>query len=127
MFSNGMTRKDFLAATFAAGITSVSGRAQPALAQSSEPPPSGLAVGSALGFFVRHARNLEFSNIEIVTAKPDDRPAFWMHDVQGVDLFRVKAGRNAAAYSLRNVKDVRSFGSRDFRDRTEDAISRLDF
>jgi polygalacturonase len=81
----------------------------------------------ARGFFVRHARNLEFSNIEITTARADERPAFWMHDVEGVDLFRVKAGKNLAAYSLRDVKDFRSFGSRDFPDRTEAAVTRLSF
>lgn len=95
--------------------------------ESSYPEATMFGTLPARGFFVRHARNLEFSNIEIATAKPDDRPAFWMHDVQGVDLFRVKAGRNTAAYSLRDVRDFRSFGSRDFRDRTEDAISRLEF
>jgi polygalacturonase len=81
----------------------------------------------ARGFFVRHGRNLEFSNIEIATAKSDDRPAFWMQDVQGVDLFRVKAGKDTAAYSLRDVRDFRSFGSRDFPDRREDIVSRLEF
>ncbi len=81
----------------------------------------------ARGFFVRHARNLEFSNIEIATAKPDERPAFWMHDVEGVDLFRVKAGGNTAAYSLHDVKNFRSFGSPDFADRKEDSVTRLDF
>jgi polygalacturonase len=81
----------------------------------------------ARGFFVRHARNVEFGNVEIAVAKADERPAFWMHDVEDVDLFRVKAGKNTAAYSLRDVKDFRSFGSRDFADRTEAAVSHLDF
>ncbi len=81
----------------------------------------------ARGFFLRHARNLEFSNIEIATEQPDARPAFWMHDVDGIDLFRVKAGKNTSALSLRDVKDFRSFGSRDFPDRSDDAISQADF
>jgi polygalacturonase len=81
----------------------------------------------ARGFFVRHARNLEFSNIEIATAKPDERPAFWIHDVEGIDLFRVKAGKNTAAFSLRDVTDFRSFGSPDFPDRTEASVRRLNF
>ncbi len=81
----------------------------------------------ARGLFLRHARNLEFSNVEIATEKPDARPAFWIADVEGVDLFRVKAGKGTAAYALRDVKDFRSFGSRDFPDRIEDSASRLDF
>ncbi len=79
----------------------------------------------ARGFFIRHARNLEFSNIEVATASPDQRPAFWMHNVEGVDLFRVKAGQGTLAYDLREVTDFRSFGSRDFQDRTEKTIARL--
>jgi hypothetical protein len=95
--------------------------------ENSYPEATMFGTLPARGFFLRHARNLEFSNVEIATEKPDDRPAFWMHDVQGVDLFRIKAGRQTAGYSLRDVKDFRSFGSRDFPDRTEDVISRLEF
>jgi len=95
--------------------------------ENSYPEATMFGALPARGFFLRHARNLEFSNIEIATEKPDDRPAFWMHDVQGVDLFRIKAGKQIAAYSLRDVTDFRSFGSRDFPDRTEERVDRLDF
>jgi polygalacturonase len=82
----------------------------------------------ARGFFVRHARNIEFGNIEIAAEKPDARPAFWIEDVNGIDLFRVKAGKNTAGYSLQNVSDFRSFGSRDFPDRIEHNVgNRLKF
>ena len=37
----------------------------------------------AKGFFVRHARNVKFSNIEIVTEQPDIRPDFVNDDVEG--------------------------------------------
>jgi polygalacturonase len=93
--------------------------------ESAYPEATMFGILPARGFFVRHARNLEFSNIEIATAQPDRRPAFWMDDVQGVDLFRVKAGKNTAAYALRDVQNFRSFGSPDFPDRTEDAVSHL--
>jgi hypothetical protein len=81
----------------------------------------------ARGFFIRHARNIEFSNVEIATAKADERPVFWMHEVDGVDIFRVKAGKNTPAYLLRDVKDFRTFGSKDFADRTEVTADRLNF
>jgi hypothetical protein len=81
----------------------------------------------ARGFYIRHARNLEFSNIEIACEKPDPRPAFWMYDVHGVDLFRITAGKNTAAYALRDVTGFRSFGSRDVPDRIEEKISSLEF
>jgi hypothetical protein len=31
----------------------------------------------ASGFFARHIRNLEMSNVEIATRAADHRPAFW--------------------------------------------------
>jgi polygalacturonase len=91
------------------------------------PEASMFGTLPARGFFIRHARNVEFSNIEIATVQPDARAAFWMQDVEGVDLFRVKAGKNTAGYALKDVKNFRSFGSRDFPDRTEDNISSLEF
>jgi polygalacturonase len=81
----------------------------------------------ARGFFVRHARNIEFSNIEIATVKADDRAAFWMQDVEGIDLFRVKAGRQTLGFSLHEVTDFRSFGSRNLPDKTADRIDNLEF
>ena len=44
----------------------------------------------ANGFFIRHARNLEFTNVEIAYEAPDDRPAFIVNDVHGADFFRIK-------------------------------------
>ena len=37
----------------------------------------------AKGFFVRHARNVQFSNIEILTDEPDARPDFVKTDTEG--------------------------------------------
>jgi len=100
---------------------------EPPEKESSYPEATMFGTLPARGFFVRHARNIEFSNIEVATAKPDERPAFWLQDVDGVDLFRVTAGKNTAAFSLRDVRDFRSFGSRDFPDRTEAISNRLNF
>lgn len=81
----------------------------------------------ATGFFLRHAKNLEFTNIEIATAKADARPAFWAEDVEGLDLFRVRIAPNASAYTLRNVRDFRSFGSQKLKDRVLDKADRENF
>jgi polygalacturonase len=100
---------------------------EPAEKEDAYPEATMFGTLPARGFFVRHAKNVEFSNIEIATARADERPAFWMHDVDGVDLFRVKAGKNLAAFALRDVKDFRTFGSRDLPDRTESSVTRLTF
>lgn len=91
------------------------------------PEASMFGTLPARGFFLRHARNLEFSNIEIATEKSDARPAIWAHDVAGLDLFRVKIGRGTAAFALNDVKDFRSFGSRDIKDTTMESVDRLAF
>jgi polygalacturonase len=91
------------------------------------PEASMFGTIPARGFFLRHARNVQFSNIEIADEKPDARPAFWMYDVHDVDLFRMKAGKHTFGYSLRNVTGFRNFGSRDFPDKIESMISQLEF
>jgi polygalacturonase len=65
----------------------------------------------ATGFFLRHARNIELSNVEIAVAKADPRPAVRADDVDGLDVFRLRIPRGTEAYSLRNVQPFRSFGS----------------
>ncbi len=69
----------------------------------------------ATGFFVRHARNLEMSNVEIAVAAPDPRPAFRLEDVAGADFFRVR-GPAGPLFSLKDVTGFRSTGSPGRRD-----------
>src|SRR5215813_9566239 len=45
------------------------------------------------GFFIRHAKNIHMSNLEIVYAKEDRRPAFVLQDVKGADFSA--SGHNA--------------------------------
>jgi polygalacturonase len=87
------------------------------------PEASMFGTLPASGFFLRHARNLEFSNIEIVTAKPDPRPAIWAEDVDGLDCFRLRIERGSAAFSLQNVREFRNFGSRSSKDVSEAQVN----
>ncbi len=80
--------------------------------------PTKYGNNPAHGFFVRHANNVEFSNVEIASQKPDARPAFWMNDVDGADFFRIKTPKNSAAFALHNVKDFRVMASRSLKDAT---------
>ncbi len=59
------------------------------------------------GFFIRHAKNVHLSNVEVVCLKEDARPAFVLQDVRGADFFRVKAQRSpdASTFALKNVAD----------------------
>ena len=59
------------------------------------------------GFYIRHAKGIELSGIEIVPAKDDLRPAFVLDDVAGAEFFRVKTPKAAdvPVFALRNVTD----------------------
>jgi polygalacturonase len=72
----------------------------------------------ASGFFVRHGKNLEFTNIEIAYEAPDERPAFLVSEVNGADFFRIKTPPGAAGrvFSLDKVTDFRSLASRGVKD-----------
>jgi len=57
------------------------------------------------GFYIRHATGMQFTNVQVLTQKPDPRPAFVLDDVQGADFQHVtwQAGAAGSAFSLQNV------------------------
>jgi polygalacturonase len=69
----------------------------------------------ATGCFIRHARNIEMSNVAVSTTRPDARPAFWLEDVTGADFFRMRFPAGSA-YALNRVSKFRSFGCSSLRD-----------
>ena len=91
------------------------------------PEPTMFGDLPATGFFVRHAKNVEISNVEIATRSPDPRPAFHMEDVNGADLFRVRFPENkkSGQFHLKGVSDFRVFGCQHYPDnsmeRSEDS------
>ncbi|MGB8260457.1 MAG: glycoside hydrolase family 28 protein [Terracidiphilus sp.] len=89
------------------------------------PDPNMFGDLPASGLFARHVRNLELSNVEIATRAADPRPAIWLKDVEGVDFFRLRLPRGGgAAFDLHQVKEFRSFGSRQMADLTLDNVDR---
>jgi polygalacturonase len=87
------------------------------------PDPRMFGDLPATGFFLRHVRNLEMSNVEIATRAADARPAFWLKEVEGADFFRLRVPRGAgAAFDLRQVRGFRSFGSGQMADVTLESV-----
>lgn len=97
------------------GADAAAAAVQPPANEASYPEPGMFGGLPATGFFVRHARNVEMSNVEVVVQTPDARPAFWMQDVDGVDIFRANVPRGTA-FALERVTGFRSFGSRSMAD-----------
>lgn len=81
----------------------------------------------ASGFFIRHARNLEITNVEIRTEAPDARAAIWGSDVDGLDVFRLKIAKDTPAFNLTNVRDFRSFSSAHLRDIAQSKVDKQSF
>ena len=74
------------------------------------PDPGMFGTTPSFGFFLRHVRNLEMSHVEIASATPDGRPAFYLADVNRADLFAITAPQGA--FALHGVKDLRIGWSR---------------
>ncbi|MGH9605596.1 MAG: rhamnogalacturonidase [Terracidiphilus sp.] len=86
------------------------------------PEPGAFGVTPSSGFFLRHMRNLEMSHVEIANGTPDERPAFYLDDVNRVDFFAITAPRAAAGtFALHGVKDLRIGWSRAAPDTTLDS------
>ncbi len=86
------------------------------------PEPSMFGDLPATGMFIRHAKNIELSNIEIATESTDARPAFYLEDIDTADFFRLKFPQRAQSnqFRLKNVSDFRLFGCHHYPDAKED-------
>jgi polygalacturonase len=98
------------------------GAAQLALLRPAErsddyPEPARFGALPAQHFYIRHARNVEFSNVELAGVTADARPSFWLSDVNGADLLAVKVPRGAgSAVSLNDVSNFHALANRGVRD-----------
>jgi hypothetical protein len=107
----------------AGGATADMAQIVPPEHEDSYPEPSMFGPIPASGFFLRHIHNLEMSHVEIATATPDARPAFYLSDVDRADFFAVTAPRAAGgAFALHDVKDLRIGWSRAAADAAYDNI-----
>jgi polygalacturonase len=81
------------------------------------PDPGMFGTTPAYGFFLRHVRNIEMSHVEVASAAPDARPAFYLTEVERADFFAITAPPQGA-FALHGVKDLRIGWSRAAADTT---------
>src|SRR3954464_11620848 len=94
---------------------------QPAERPEDYPEPAFFGPLPAQHFYLRHVRNIEFSNVEVASVNADARPSFWLGDVSGADLLNVKFPRGArSACVLNDVSDFRMLFNRGFKDMSID-------
>jgi polygalacturonase len=82
------------------------------------PEPTMFGLTPSYGFYVRHVKNIEMTNVEVRTQLADLRPAIILKDVTGADCIHVKAqtSPNVPRISLENVEDFNIYQSRSITD-----------
>jgi hypothetical protein len=100
--------------------------ANPPEQETGYPDPGRFGVTPSHGFYIRHVRNIDMSNIEIAPAKEDLRPAFALDDVQEADFFRIKAQSvpGTPVFALNRVKDFSVSASKSVPDTKIDSADR---
>jgi polygalacturonase len=90
------------------------------------PDPDMFGDIPASGFFLRHIKNIEFTNVEIASTRSDSRPVFWMNHVEEVEFFHVKTPRvlSGSVFALHDVRDFRTLACRNVEDMDLKAIER---
>ncbi|MGH7997110.1 MAG: rhamnogalacturonidase [Opitutaceae bacterium] len=73
------------------GGTAAQARIEPPELENDYPEPARQGVVPAYGFFIRHARNIVFHDIDLGTKRTDARPPFVLEDVQGADFHDIRA------------------------------------
>jgi polygalacturonase len=83
------------------------------------PDPQEFIKVPAYAFYIRHARNVEMSNISIKLENADMRPAFIIEDVKGIRFFNVRtpAGKDIPTFILKGVTDFRTVQCGDIPDK----------
>jgi len=71
------------------------------------PEPTMFGEIPAYGFFIRHVRGLEMSDVAVTYLKDDVRPAFVLSDAKAVDLRNIKArhGQGLPSFVLKDVEN----------------------
>ena len=78
---------------------------EPPEQETAYPEPGRFYPMPASGFYIRHVKNIEMSNIELAYITPDERPPFFLTDVEGADFFRLKVPHvnHVPVFTLNNV------------------------
>jgi polygalacturonase len=97
------------------GAPADAAKVQPPERETFYPEPTMFGPTPAHGFYIRHAKRVALSHVEVATVQPDARPAIFLDDVERADLVGLEAPHIAGqpTVSLRNVSDLRILQSRD--------------
>jgi polygalacturonase len=82
------------------------------------PEPTMFGTTPAHGFFIRHVKGIELTQVKLQTSVADLRPAFVLNDVEDADFALVKLPQltNVAAIALQDVRNFSLLHSRPLAD-----------
>ncbi|HYG24305.1 MAG TPA: glycoside hydrolase family 28 protein [Verrucomicrobiae bacterium] len=96
---------------------------------SSYPEPSMFGVTPAYGFFMRHAKGVQLSDVDVRFMEKEERPAFVLDSVDNADFHNVKADtvNGGRKFLLKNVKNFSLRASHGLQDFSEASIHERQF
>lgn len=76
----------------------------------SYPDPQEFGKMPAYGFYIRHVKNIEMSNVELKLENEDPRPPFILDDVKGASFLNVNAQKaiDVPTFVLKNVTNFKA-------------------
>lgn len=80
------------------------------------PEPNMFGTMPSQGFYLRHVRNIDVSDVEVAAISKDARPAFVLQNVDGADFFHVKTPDDAPTIALHESNRVRALWVRGVQD-----------
>jgi len=89
------------------GGTKETAALQPPENETAYPEPTMFGATPSQGCYIRHAKNIALSDVEISALKEDARPSFVLDDVQGASFSHVKIpahGSQVPAFVLNSVE-----------------------
>jgi len=84
------------------------------------PEPNMFGNMPSQGFYLRHVKNVDLSDIEIAAMTEDARPALVMQNVEGADLFHIKTPMSAPVLELHDCKGINALWVRGLKDGAQD-------
>ena len=91
------------------------------------PDPQEFGKIPAYGFYLRHIKNIEMINVELLLENEDLRPPFIIEDVKGASFINVKAPHKEGipSFILKNVMDFSTRGCGTLPDKKIDKADNL--
>jgi len=89
------------------GGTAADAAIQPPEMENRYPEPTMFGAMPSHGFYLRHVKDIEMSNVEVVAMKDDARAPFVLDDVRGADFDHIEtpAFKDVPTFVLNNVED----------------------